>query len=114
MAGPSVVIPQAGDEITASWGQSVAAAANGIQSGTGSLTYSASPISAVTAVTFPKPFASTPVVVVVMGPTSIGPNVNVGITALSATGFSCQSREVRDTAQTATATFQWIAQGVLA
>jgi hypothetical protein len=61
MAGTNVTLPQAGDEVTATWGQSVAKGLNGIQSGTVVVTATAAARTEFT-VTFPKAYASPPVV----------------------------------------------------
>ena len=59
----AITLPQAGDEVTAAWGQAVAKALNGIQSGAANVTWAASSISGVTQVTFPRAYAVAPNVV---------------------------------------------------
>jgi hypothetical protein len=109
MPNLAVVSPQPGDEVTAPWGQSVAAALNGIQSGVANCTFAGSTASAVTTVTFPRPFASAPVVVASLD----GTGGNAWGLAFNATATSVQI-QARSTASVASGTFPvaWIAIGV--
>lgn len=62
MPNLAIVKPQPGDEVTSTWGQSVANGMNGIQSGLTNITTTAAPSTTLT-VTFPRAFTAPPNVV---------------------------------------------------
>jgi len=70
MPNTAVVEPQPGDEITSAWGISVAEGMNGIQAGTANVTLTAANNGS-TPITFPRPYASPPIVVVAYSGTNL-------------------------------------------
>jgi hypothetical protein len=112
MAGTNVTLPQAGDEVTATWGQDVAKGLNGIQSGIVAVATTAT-VAVDTTVTFPKPYAVAPAVVL----TPVGGNTVLAghVSAVSATTFAFRVFK-RDGSALAVGTTQvhWIAAGTLA
>lgn len=110
MAGSEVTLPQAGDEITSSWGQSVAKNLNGIQTGIVNVTFTSSTASANAPVTFPKPFASAPVIVIAPGQSA---NLWGVFHTVTPTGFIAVGRAPSSIAS-GTFALHWIAVGVLA
>jgi hypothetical protein len=100
--------------VDTAWGDVVhdTIVANDVQSGVINMVFAASAVGPTVVVTFPRPFASVPIVVATAGGVSAGgTNVNVGITALTTTTVSLQGREVRETAISVTLPCQWIAIG---
>jgi hypothetical protein len=108
MPNTAVVKPQPGDEVTAPWGQSVADALNGIQGGTALITISASATGTVT-VTFPRAFASAPVVVANHAGGGGTYFVNVG--SITATNFVLTGAHRAGTATSVSLAATWIAMG---
>ena len=113
MAGTNVTLPQAGDEVTATWGQDVAKGLNGIQSGIAVGTTTASGTLDVP-FTFAKPYASAPVVIV----TTVGaPATLAGMASYpTATGANVRFFKRDGTNFTAgqSVAAEWIAVGPLA
>jgi len=126
----AITVPGVGDPGTASWADAVAnqlnvspisingasnvpatAAANKIQSGTATLTFSASPLSNSLTLTFPVAFSTTPAIT--FGATLITGNtiVAVGQTGKSATGCTVRGYVATGGNFTGTLTFDWIAVG---
>lgn len=107
-----ILLPQAGDEVSATWGQNVARAINGIQAGQAQSTATgAATLDLV--VTFPKPYTVAPIVTV----TSLGGNTFLAdIPAFpTPTGFTVRWFR-RDGAVIANGTVMyahWIATGTL-
>jgi len=107
-----IVLPQAGDEITSTWGQSVAKALNGIQGGTANVTTTAT-VAVDLTITFPKAYAAAPVVVI----TPVGGNTILAGHVSQVTPTSCAIRVFkRDGTNLAagSTTVHWLAMGTLA
>lgn len=105
--------PTSGAPIETLWGDLVhdGYVAQDLQAGSVAVAFAASAISGLVTVTFPRAFAGVPVVVATGFEATNGPNLNVGLRALTATSFQVQAREVRETAITATLAVQWVAIG---
>lgn len=106
--------PTAGEPIAEAWGDVVHAGvvAMDIQAGSVSLPFPNNAVSTSTPVTFPRPFASPPVVVATMGgPTTSGVNTSVGVATVTATNFALHAREVRESAINGSVQCNWIAYG---
>lgn len=102
--------PTAGAPIESAWGGQVHDAVESIQYGTVNVSGITSSASSTVPVVFPRPYASTPVIVA----TCASNVVNIGMSAPSATGVSFNGRRT-DGSGTATAQdVGWIAVGVLA
>ena len=91
MANLAIIKPQPGDEITSPWGTSVADALNGIQTGTVVVTTSGSPPIGIVTVTFPRPYASPPVVMASGNGTGTD-NMVTGCVNVTATNFQLSLR----------------------
>lgn len=105
--------PVSGEAIAVNWGQVAhdAAVAQDIQAGTGSLVWTASNLSGTATVTFPRAFASAPVVQLTAGISGAAAHYGAALVTVSATGFTAQGRRGDGTSQTATVPFQWLAYG---
>lgn len=111
MAGSNITLPQAGDEVTAAWGQSVAVAVNGVQSGTANCVHSGTQVSPTVTVTFPRAYKTPPLVVV--GSTNYNYGVGTNGAQATTTGFVVATYRYSGVA-TATIAVNWIAHGELA
>lgn len=102
--------PAAGAPIETAWGDVVhdGVVAMEIQTGTAILVFSNVAVSAILVVTFPHPFASTPLVF--LTPQDTG-NITIGLRAKDATSFQMQGRDSREAAITANSPIGWIAYG---
>jgi allophanate hydrolase subunit 2 len=108
MPNLAVVKPQPGDEITSSWGTSVADSLNGIQSGVASVPISASPQGTLT-VTFPRAYSAAPVVALAQAANSGGYIVAVGVVTATSMQITAATRAGQNA--TANITTMWIAIG---
>lgn len=110
MPNLAVVKPQPGDEITSAWGTSVADSLNGIQVGSVTVTGATSTTQTQTVVTFPRPYASPPIVC------SSSPSTVVGCAAqaITTTGFNMAAKRLDGSATAYTGVYHWVAVGVLA
>ncbi len=103
--------PIDGQPIDPVWGGVVhdAIVARDVQSGSGVLSFTASSISGIVNITFPRAFGSLPnVVLTPMG----GPHYTAALTGWpSATGFSVQGRRGDGASQTLSIEFAWLAIG---
>jgi hypothetical protein len=106
MPNLAIVKPQPGDEITSVWGTSVADGMNGLQAGTATTPTGSGELSGALTVTFPRAYASPPVVVA----TAANPHwyVSASTTATAATFTS--KRLGQSTG--AGVSFFWMALGV--
>lgn len=106
--------PVSGAPIEAAWGDVVhdGVVALDIQSGIVNIVLNNTAISPVVVVTFPRPFASAPLVVATaINFSTSSVNHNVGVTATSPTTCSIGAREIREAAATGTLPVAWIAIG---
>ena len=101
--------PAAGAPIESAWGGQVHDTLEGVQTGTATVTFSASTASGVVTVTFPRPYASPPVVVA--GGAS-GSNYWGNSTGVTATTVGIQGRSA--TSVSGSFPITWIAIGTLA
>ena len=106
----AITLPQAGDEVTAAWGQEVAKALNGIQSGAANVTWAASSVSGVTQVTFPRAYAVAPNVAIASGHA----HYSISVLSITTTGCQLQGRRTDGTNQSVSVAMQWIAVGTAA
>jgi len=106
-----IVLPAAGDEISATWGQSVAKGINGIQAGSQNVTLTSQNTNTATVV-FPKAYASAPNVVAsaVVGSGTLFAIVD----SVSATQVVLRLVRKDEANTTATVRVDWVAIGVLA
>lgn len=102
--------PASGAPVESGWGQAVHDALEGLQAGSSSVVFSASPTSNTVAVTFPRAYASPPTVLVCASSQhySITPAQGVAITN---SGFSASGRYIPGTNASATIPFYWVAIG---
>jgi hypothetical protein len=105
--------PAAGAVVESGWGQVVhdAAVAMDIQSGSATVALSGATQGS-TVVTFPRPFASTPVVVATLGPSSSGPALGYfpQVAAVSSTSVTLRLSSA-GAATTFSVPVAWIAYG---
>jgi hypothetical protein len=104
--------PVSGAPIDSAWGGVAhdTAVALDYQTGLVSLTHTAANLSAVVPVTFPRPFATGSVPIVILG-SSFVHYMAAYMAGPTATGFSAQSRRTDGTTPTATIAFPWLAIG---
>ena len=103
--------PTAGAPIDTAWGQQVHDMLEGVQSGTVSTSLSSATVSGAVAITFPRAYATPPVVVV--APVAAGGLYHACLDAAPTTTGALVRSAFRDnTAQTATIPVHWIAIGV--
>lgn len=109
MAVPTA--PAAGEPIAEAWGDVVhdTAVAMDIQSGVVNCVHSANMVSAPAQVTFPRPFASPPVVT--LGSQNFNYSAGTNGAGSSPTGIVVQTFRISQTAPTATIPVYWIAYG---
>lgn len=108
MAATVIPSPVSGDVVLSSWGSAVAAAHNGIQSGVASVVV-ATQNSGNVVVTFPRPYATAPLVVA--SPQFVG-GWFAAINSVTTTQVTIAAWFRDATAQTATIPVNWIAIGV--
>jgi len=115
MPGPSIVRPQPGDEITSTWGQSVADSLNGIQVGSATIGISGASNGTVVVV-FPKPYTAAPRVFLTVASVSSNTQAHAWIASAGVTATQVTVAAGRDdsTAVTATVVVGWMAVGTLA
>jgi hypothetical protein len=106
--------PTAGEPVAEAWGDVVhdAVVAMDIQVGSLNITHSAQPSVSV-AVTFPRPFASAPIVVASLD-NAVSASMVPKVLTPTATGFTAISQDTGSTARTGTTRYSWIAYGARA
>jgi hypothetical protein len=108
-----ITTPQPGDEILANWGQSVADALNGMQMGTVQISMS-NQSNNIVLITFPKPYAAPPTILVAMGPGNGYAWIAAYTDNLNGLTFKAIAFHRAATSSTATVTVSWLAIGDLA
>ena len=105
--------PVSGEPIATAWGTAIHDMLEGIQCGAGSVTITASNLSAVATITFPRAYAAPPIVFI--GGTT-GPHYNCNATAPPVSGntVGVHCRRTDGSSQSGTLTFTWLAIGDLA
>jgi len=99
--------PVAGAPIESAWGGQVHDQVAGVQVGVVTLTGATSAASAVATVTFPRPYATPPVVI--LGLTS--PLVGAAADTITTTSFRALARRLDGVATAFTGTYSWVAIG---
>lgn len=99
--------PASGEPVATSWGQAVHDAIEGIQAGSANVVWAASSISNSITVTFPRPFAAPPNVVVASGHA----HYSVSVLSITATNMAMQGRRTDGTSQSVTIACNWLAVG---